>query len=308
MRSENDGHIILAVPGTPLTNSVLSVVIPLTQMAGRMKNLDTWLSGSGSYPINIVIVHDIQDSLTAIELKALLKKHSQLDIELVEGTFGSPGLARNAGMKGSLGTWTTFWDADDLPNPQEVLAAISESDNFSEVIIGNYTVDCSIGTQSILHYKRLESVAINPGLWRMIFRSSTLKNLKFSSERMGEDQLFLIDLNLGSKVIYFSERDFYKYFKGNALQLTSNQCAINEVLGTLDGANRSINTDRKLRNTFSEIVVLRLLITALLRTKGTSKLGLVIKYSSIFFRTHPQTLISLVFVSIRKKQHDLHDA
>jgi uncharacterized protein YidB (DUF937 family) len=60
--------------------SSLSVIIPMTRMAGRMQNLDSWLSNSAGLPINIVIVHDIQDSFTAEELKELVKKYNNLKI------------------------------------------------------------------------------------------------------------------------------------------------------------------------------------------------------------------------------------
>jgi glycosyltransferase involved in cell wall biosynthesis len=284
---------------------LLSAIIPLTQMAGRMKNLDTWLSETKDCSVNFVIVHDIQDSFTSLELNDLLKKYRHLEIDLVEGFFGSPGLARNAGLKSPRGTWTAFWDADDLPNPTEALAAIAETDEFSEVIIGNFTVDSPNGTQLVKHHNRVGTVAVNPGLWRMLIRSSVLEEVRFGSTRMGEDQLFLIDLNLGSRKIHFCERNLYRYFQGDPMQLTSNQDSVNEVQGTLDAANERINNDKNLRNMFSEIVLLRLLATTLFRTKGTRKLRQVFHYAPIIFRTHLKTLIGLA-VFILKNKKDGH--
>ncbi len=298
-------HIIANVPDRLFNHkSLLSVIIPLTQMAGRMKNLDTWLSETINCSINIVIVHDIQDSFTSIELNDLLKKYRHLEIDLVEGFFGSPGLARNAGLKSPRGTWITFWDADDLPNPREVLAAISEADELTEVIIGNFTVDSPNGVKLVKHHKRVGTVAVNPGLWRMLIRSLILEEVRFGSTRMGEDQLFLIDLNLGSRKIHFSERNLYCYFQGDPMQLTSNQVLINEVQGTLDAANERINKDKQLRSMFSEIVLLRLLVTTLFRTKGTGKLRQVFHYAPIIFRTHPQTFIGLALHILKKKKDE----
>jgi len=266
-----------------------------------MTNLDTWLSKSANLAISIVVVHDIQDPFTASELEALVEKHKQLDIKVVEGTFGSPGLTRNVGLKNSLAHWTAFWDADDLPNPHGALAAIAEADNRSEVIIGNFSINSSGNIITFEHQKRLESVALNPGLWRMIIKSSALQGVSFCSTRMGEDQLFLIDLNLESRRICYSNTNLYQYFQGSPMQLTSNQKSINEVEKTLNLASKRLKENKKLRNNFSEIVLLRLLTTTIIRTRGTYKLKLIIRYASIIFQSNPR-VIAECFVALRKIQ------
>ena len=279
------------MPKTASTNTkLLSVIVPLTQMAGRLANLNTWFSQSASLPINIVIVHDIQDQYTSIELSELVKKHSQLEIEVIEGIFGSPGLARNAGLKNPLATWTAFWDADDLPDPREALAAIAQSGTQSEVIIGNFTINSPKGIVNLDHKKRVENVALNPGLWRIIIRSSELTGISFSDARMGEDQLFLIDLNLGSKEIFFSDRFFYQYFQGSPMQLTANQESINEVEKTLNLVRIRLNQDKNLRNMFSEIILMRLLVTTIFRTKNSNRLCSIIRYAHMIFQLNPHIL------------------
>jgi glycosyltransferase involved in cell wall biosynthesis len=270
------------------------VIIPMTCMAGRMQNLDSWLSNSAGLPINIVIVHDIQDSLTAEELKELVKKYNNLKIEVIEGTYGAPGLARNAGLKSPLAKWTTFWDADDLPNPRDALEAIAEADAQTEVIIGNFTVRTAQGTEILEHQAKMKVVALNPGLWRMIIRSSILEGLSFSSARMGEDQLFLIDLNLGSRQVHFSKKFTYQYFLGSPLQLTSNQDSINEVEETLKLVRKRLKNEKKLKNEFSEIVLMRLLTTTIMRTKGLSRINLVIRHVGIILQLNTCKVASYI--------------
>jgi len=288
------------VPESLKTNaSSLSVIIPMTRMAGRMQNLDSWLSSSAGLPINIVIVHDIQDSFTAEELKELVKKFNNLKIKAIEGTYGAPGLARNAGLESPLANWTAFWDADDLPNPQDALEAIAEADAQTEVIIGNFTVSSAQGTEILEHQAQMKVVALNPGLWRMIMRSSILEGMSFSSARMGEDQLFLIDLNLGSRQVHFSKKFIYQYFLGSPLQLTSNQDSINEVEDTLKLVRKKLRNEKKLKNEFSEIVLMRLLTTTILRTKGSSRIHLVIRHVGIILQLNPRMVASYVS-SLRK--------
>jgi hypothetical protein len=271
----------------------------MTRMAGRMDNLDSWLSDSADLPLNIVIVHDIQDSFTAEELKELVKKYNNLEIVVIEGTYGAPGLARNAGLNSPLANWTSFWDADDLPNPREALEAISQADAQTEVIIGNFTINSSQGTEIFEHQAQMEVVALNPGLWRMIIRSSILEGLSFSSARMGEDQLFLIDLNLGSRQVHFSNKFIYQYFLGSPLQLTSNQDSIDEVEDVLKLARKRLRDRKKLKNEFSEIILMRLLTTTLTRTKGSSRIHLVIRHAGIIIQMNPRMIAAYV-LSLRK--------
>ncbi len=268
-----------------------------------MANLGTWFSECAELPIEIRVVHDIQDPSTTIELAELIKKYEKLDIKLVEGIYNSPGLARNAGLNGSIAPWVAFWDSDDLPNPLEAIAAITEADTDTEVIIGNYRIDSPQGTTSVEHLSQMENVAFSPGLWRMIIRSSTLGETRFCSVRMGEDQLFLIELNLGSRNIYFYDKEIYQYFQGNAMQLTSKQESINEVENTFILARDRIQDNPKLRNTFSEIIVLRLLVTTVFRTTRTKKLSFLIQNVSIFRHLSMRTLATFM-MSTRKHREE----
>lgn len=281
---------------TPLSSNakLLTVIVPLTQMAGRMANLASWLSTSADLPMSIVIVHDIQDPQTSVELDGLIKRYDHLEIELIEGVFGSPGLARNAGLKSPLATWTIFWDADDLPFPEEVFVALAEADANSDVVIGNFTTSSVEGITPSRHRESIEKVALNPGLWRMVIRSSVISGINFSSTRMGEDQLFLIDLNLGSRRIHFSDKNFYQYFQGNPMQLTTSQDSINEVEKTLKLAHQRLLANVNLRNKFSEIILLKLFVTTIFRTKGNSRLDLIFHHASIILQIRPQTLVSVI--------------
>ena len=290
------------MPQSPSANpNLLTVIVPITQMAGRMSNLNIWFSEAVNLPMNIVIVHDIQDHHTSREIEELVKNHSQLDVEVIEGTFGSPGLARNAGLTCPLATWTAFWDADDLPAPREALAAIAQTNMQSEVIIGNFTINSPEGTVNRNHKKRLENVALNPGLWRIIIRSTELAGISFSAERMGEDQLFLVDLNLGSKKIFFSDKIFYQYFQGSPMQLTSNQESINHVEKTLKLVRSRFKQDKKLQNRFSEVILMRLLITTIFRTKNSNRICLIIRYTPVIFQLNPRTLAGFI-ISFRQIQ------
>ena len=47
-------------------HTLIGAVVPMTRMAGRLENLESWLSIAVENNIGIVIVHDIQDEETGL--------------------------------------------------------------------------------------------------------------------------------------------------------------------------------------------------------------------------------------------------
>jgi glycosyltransferase involved in cell wall biosynthesis len=211
---------------------LLSVIVPITNMAGRLHHLSSWITESSNKPIQIIIIHDIADQVTGIELKELLSKCKLSNIVLIEGKYGNPGYARNAGLKVATGEWCVFWDSDDRPMVNSILLVLMETNLDDEIIIGKFNVrNCLDGSvrqyyTQILSYK---SVAMNPGIWRMIFRRQTISDTKFPSLRMGEDQVFLARLNFGTRKLRFVESIFYQYNLGGSSQLTKSRIAIKDL-------------------------------------------------------------------------------
>ncbi len=272
---------------------ILSVVVPITRMSGRFNELKSWILASTELPLQIILIHDIQDSLTGVELREFINTRPGRNIKIIEGTYGSPGITRNQGLKLILSPWVAFWDADDLPRPETVLSAIRETDNDTEVIIGNFITNSGKSMIENHHQCRLENVAINPALWRMVIRSSIIQGLNFNSCLMGEDQIFLIDLNLGARRIYFSNEIFYEYFQSHPMQLTMNQKSVNEVSIATRLAKKKLQQNSKLRNIFSEIVLLRLFGTTLVRTRGLIRLKNLLKNINILVIPNRSSFVRL---------------
>ena len=99
-----------------IKRDILSVIIPITRMAGRLTNLEKTFEDCRQEKVEFVLVHDEQDSVTHIEILALLSKFRDMNIKLYRKTFNSPGLARNYGVEHSTGSWFCFADSDDLPH------------------------------------------------------------------------------------------------------------------------------------------------------------------------------------------------
>jgi len=233
-------------------------------MAGELEILESWIKKSLNFNLEILIVHDIQDSNTGIELDEFVKTVNNHKIKLIEKAVGSPGLARNLGLKIATGQWITFWDCDDLPHVEDVMKSIAENPN-CEVIVGRYKIqDKFSGLETFLPMSRLSyrGIGENPGIWRMVFRKNILEGIRFNSIRMAEDQVFISQLNLKNRQVAFTERFLYTYFIGRKAQLTNSGININDLLVAFDQlliSHRKFENNKK--NSLSRMMAARILLT-----------------------------------------------
>ena len=220
---------------------LLSVIVPVTRMANKFQNLIQWLETVKEQPIEIIVIHDIQDFDTSLEIKTIVAQFDQLNLQFIEGEYGSPGMARNAGIKLATGEWLAFWDSDDIPEVINVITNIKHCGiSNTDYIIGNF-VECNeitgVKVKHILGKRLLIDVGLNPGLWRFIFKRATLNDLQFSNLLIAEDQEFLARYMTRERVGHVSNDFFYNYFIGGNYHLTKRQealdCMIDALLITL---------------------------------------------------------------------------
>ena len=208
------------------------IIVPVTKMAGKLSNLRTWLSKITSKRIRVSIIHDFADSRTSLELKGIIDQYPEIDIVLIEEKLQSPGLARNIGLNEQNYEWVSFIDSDDFVDVTALINMIDEAPLGTEVVIGNYLISSAKGTQIIETSKAKNpklNVALNPGVWRMVFRREVIGLTRFTKYKMGEDQLFLLDLNFFKRKLYFSEQLAYTYFRNIDGQLTSDRQSIKDI-------------------------------------------------------------------------------
>lgn len=212
---------------------VLSVVTPLTKMAGRLHRLEKWLPEIENFPIQVILVHDRQDHNTGPELEALNATLSHSKIQIIENFFGSPGIARNRGLELATGEWICFWDSDDLPDLKAVISIIQRfSDTKSDCFITNFNSISEISHEVIENQIRMnyeEELGMKPGLWRIIFKHSAIGNLQFCSLQMAEDQIFLSEFFSTRRNITITSEVTYSYFYGSNNHLTKKQKALNDL-------------------------------------------------------------------------------
>ena len=213
----------------------LSIIVPITRMHGRLSGLHQWLAEVDFRKIEVILVHDVQDELTSIDLQSLIVEYPL--IKLIEQTVMSAGLARNAGFRCARANWIVFWDSDDTPNVSALRHFLEHPDKESiDLFVFNFRIDTR-GSISNYRTTTWKDIALNPGIWRIIISKSTISRHSFPSFPLGEDQYFLATLNLPSLRIRYIDEYLYTYqigANGQATAIKSNLPRLRESLSAIN--------------------------------------------------------------------------
>lgn len=245
----------------------LTIVTPIALMAGRLQNLESWISAMGDLPVEVILIHDKKDERTGIEVQELVNRLADSRITIIEGLFGAPGLARNAGSAIAKGEWICFWDSDDLPQVGDFYKMVhSAAMSGAECAVGGFMAVHDVTGEKKLHRLTsnfLDEIAINPGIWRFAFKRSALGDLLFSNLLMAEDQLFLAKFGIPSRRIEISSQSVYQYFLGENFHLTRSKAALRDLPTAVSNSLSLIGTLSKENVRFASILLSRQIITAL---------------------------------------------
>lgn len=266
----------------------LFLIVPVTRLSGKEKNLRNWILKLSSPEVSVLLAHDVQDSSTARILQSILAEARNSRIHLIDSTLNSPGLTRNLGIGYLQSDWTWFVDADDLPEISDALTIIEMANKDSEVLIANYSlmfIDSKQKNKTLINSQTLESVAMNPGLWRMIFRTDQINEHKFKKYRMGEDQLFLMDFGIFHRRVQFFQTSIYTYFKNVHGQLTSRKKDILEITDVISETVTIFKDANESEKKLIGVVLLRQLLTLIKNSNLTEVYHLMnqgVKKISVF--------------------------
>lgn len=253
---------------------LLSVVVPVARMSGRLGNLESWVKElPNQESIEVILVHDQLDSHTGNDLREMLSRIDARAITLIEGKFESPGLARNAGKKLAKGKWIQFVDSDDIPILSESLALIKVVSGEIEAIVGEflYFDTASSKTYQDSHTGDFNlDIALNPGIWRIIFRRELIENIDFDKSKMAEDQLFILDFKIFSRKLFNSHVMIYKYFINSSTQLTRDRKSILEIKNIIPNTYKSFLIAQLNESKYVAILLIRQTLTLLKYRKSTA--------------------------------------
>ena len=268
---------------------MLSIIVPIGNMQGDIEKLSQWMHEIDTSLVEVILVHDKQEERTGPALAMLIDELPNLTIHLINGVWNSPGAARNEGLLKATQEWIAFWDADDLPEPKNVLDVISKIDLKTNVVVGQYVVmsaRSNTQTSKISRTSCVDDLIPNPGLWRMVFRRQLFANYRFPNISMAEDQVYLVNSSLASRTIHFSSALFYKYFQGQSNQLTANPIKILDLNTSLrilsETFEKLIGADLR----FSRLLYLRQFNTLLKNTKVSKWPAIGTKFWEEYFGQH----------------------
>jgi glycosyltransferase involved in cell wall biosynthesis len=218
--------------------SLLTIVVPVHNMAGRMEKLASWLRDAFNSNIKVILIHDQSQDDTQSEIHQLLDNFKSPLLTVCEVKVKSPGLARNAGLNLVDTPWFSFADADDFVEIANLVLLLQKTTEHQATIgIGGYiSHNLVTGKEEQVipppgTYQELAlHLALNMGLWRIIMSTKSLGEIKFSPDRMAEDYYFLLQVLNCCEIIQISESIVYKYYFGGLLNLTSDKSAMKDML------------------------------------------------------------------------------
>ena len=113
----------------------------------------------------------------------------------------------------------------------------------------------------------------NPGIWRWIFETESLEEIRFQDFCMAEDQDFLADLNPKLDKMLISSSVTYKYAKGWRNQLTFNQNAVNQIFSSIHYLEKKI--ENKTANDWHKKFIMRQILTGIKRGSWKVKIAAI---------------------------------
>ena len=242
---------------------LLSAIVPISRMAGRLERLTEWLSDHSAKNLEIILVHDIQDEATGREIDNVIRS---LDYKatIIECFAGNPGSARNVGLRAATGQWVVFWDSDDCPDVEETLKCLKSNSQDMDLIIGSFTWISEITAEKNRSAKfpskiedALINVGLNPGIWRMIFRRNFIRETEFYPFKMAEDQIFIAEILAKNPRIVFSEENLYNYYFGSSNHQVNNHQARLDLIYTFKICTYMYNQNLPHKNDFIATILIR---------------------------------------------------
>jgi glycosyltransferase involved in cell wall biosynthesis len=260
---------------------LVTVIVPVRNMADKLTNLFSWLREADELEFQIILVCNKCTDRTRLQLEEFIEVTGLSNVLIIEFDEVGPGRARNYGMSFTEGKFTLFWDSDDVGSPQRVLDLINEFESHDALVAQYSTHNTSVLLNEVtfgeLDSPEILGFAKNPGLWRCIFRSDSIKDLSFGLSSMGEDQVFLARFLATDPDIGFSPSIVYQYFKGVPNQLTSIRTNMNALTESLKEINAVLSQipGRYLAETST--IYMRLCLTGIKRGNTALKVRFALK-------------------------------
>ncbi len=283
-----------------MESQLLTAIIPVGPAHLLKNRLKNWVVEANRFSeeLKLIIVLDSEDS--GVMQQVDFSGFNNADI--VQGNFGSPGSARNAGLRNINSHWICFWDCDDDPRIESFIKMVKVAEsNKCEVAIGNFrTLDGDNLAKSKVSYQNgsLGVVADNPGIWRMAFSQDVSSGKAFENLRMAEDQIYILDLQLPTRKIHFEEEAVYSYLNYEVGQLTKSKEALDRIPEAIKSIKTRINVGKIPINEFNIKILARIYLTAIKKGSLLTKISIALDYIK-YVMTQDKVGMPLINASIK---------
>jgi glycosyltransferase involved in cell wall biosynthesis len=224
---------------TQQKNYDLTVVIPIGHLDHDTENILRIVVEASTFGIKLILVLDKQTENSQKQFSGKIEQYGLSNFEIVSGSWGNPGGARNFGITLCQSKWIAFWDSDDIPNLSGIVQLMDEMHNskcdlgigiFSQYRKGRPYSEITHEEQDLsLDHK----ILANPGLWRFVFKREFIYGISFPESTCSEDILFLQRTLSREPKIYTSNHHIYTYVQGGLNQITKSPFVVDQILQVL---------------------------------------------------------------------------
>lgn len=216
-------------------NSLITVIIPVYNVAPYLKNCINSVINQSYQNLEIILIDDGSNDGSENICDELKKLDNR--IQVIHKTNKGVSAARNTGIEKAKGEYITFIDSDDRVDSEMIermyYNAIKYNVDISccllDVVEPNKTVKKPIsGKYGLFPSKEIISLYFSNqfikdqtyGPFNKLISSNLIKRHKFDSFHLGEDILFMFELLLDSKQIYYDNYVGYHYLQreGSAMK------------------------------------------------------------------------------------------
>ena len=292
--------------------SLLTIVVPVHNMSGRLANLSKWLDEAHAQNVKVILVHDESQDATRTELLQLLELKKSINFSLIETNVQSPGLARNLGLEIVDTPWFSFADADDFVYVSSILKLLGETElSDCEIGIGSYiSSDLRSGAEGVVKPpdSKEDAIALHlvkkMGLWRFVFSTKFFGDIRFTKHKMGEDFLYTNLVLNRTNQVFTSSQVVYKYFHGGSGNLTSNQSVMSEMIGIVK-LIKSLEPVTRIAMAFKAFAIQKLTLSLLKNLAAQEKL--VEKYKLLTNLISRPIYLARLLMSLKSDRNDFNN-
>ncbi|WP_298906173.1 glycosyltransferase family 2 protein [uncultured Psychrobacter sp.] len=265
---------------TPL----VSIIVPIYNAELYLSECLSSIASQTYQNIEVILINDGSTDRSEEIAENICKKDQRF--RLINQTNFGVAAARQLGLKNTNGEFVIHCDSDDLMAERAIEYLYkSITDNGSDIAVGAYTGQCSLGDQFITHHtcdkyefiRNILTGKYHSSLWNKLIRTELCRDISFDkSINYMEDKLFLskvlkkdgVEISIINENVYYYRLVASSYTNNissdsisSSIEVTDKVCNIfqdiysNEFIAHIKNKNKVmvlLNSQKTQRNIFPE--------------------------------------------------------